>query len=243
MIMDHCVYPPELDDRQLIYYLDGERRADVVAHLEGCLYCRERSHKLAQMQNNLTTQLYRLTCPSSLELGDYVLGVTAGRQSRSIAEHLRDCPHCTQEVDQLRDYIKDLSPAPRPNPLEQARVLIARVIGGIEPGGLTMAPAYATVRGGSPGPITLQADGILIILEVQPSAEGRVDLIGQLASDQQELWISARVELFENGELLASDSVSDIGGFRFEGILPEAVELKITPLRGPVVLANIEIAT
>ena len=81
MIMDNCVSPPELDDRQLLLYLDGERNADLLAHLERCPYCRERSLKLAHLQNNLTAQMYRITCPTSIELGDYVLGLSPADRS------------------------------------------------------------------------------------------------------------------------------------------------------------------
>lgn len=251
MTMNRCVSPPELDEHLLLRYLDGERNADVMTHLNKCSFCRERGRKLAQLQNRLAAQLYRLTCPTSIELGDYLLDLLPGSQSQLIAKHLRECPHCTKEIAQLKDYIMDLSPAAKPGLLDQARVIIARMIGGIQPGellsgqlgGAALAPAYATLRGGDQGPITLQADGILIILEIEPAAEGRIAVIGQLASDEQDSWIAAKVELFENGELLASDSLSDIGAFRFEGILPGAVELKITPRSGPIVLANIAIAT
>ena len=243
--MDNCVSPPELDDRQLLLYLDGERSADIVAHLERCPYCRERSHQLARVQNYLTAQLYRITCPPSVELGDYVLGMLPANQSAMIADHLQNCPHCTQEVSQLTDYLGELGSIPKANPVEQVKVLIARMIDGIELGklfgGMTLAPAYATLRGGTSGTITLQADGILIILEVQPATTGRKAILGQIASDEQDRWTGAKVELYRSDVLLASDSVNDFGAFHCDGILPGAVELKIIPLSGPIVLAKIEI--
>jgi hypothetical protein len=234
-----------LEDRQLLMFLDGECPALVGAHLEQCPYCRERSRKLAGMQNYLTTQLYRLTCPTSIELGDYVLGMLPAKQSESMAVHVQDCPHCTQEVSQLKDYLGDLALAPRANPLEQVKVLIARLIGEIGTsqgyGGMAFAPAYATLRGGPLETITLQADGILIVLEVQPSDTERVAIIGQLNADEQDGWTGAAVELYQAGALLSSVSIDDLGAFRFEGILPGSTEIKIIRVRGPVVLANIEI--
>jgi len=245
MIMNNCVSPPELDDRQLLMFLDGERPAHVSVHLEQCPYCRERSRKLAGMQNYITTQLYRLSCPTSVELGDYVLGMLPSSQAAVITAHLHDCSHCTREVSQLTDYLGELLPARKVSPLEQVKVLVARLIGEIGPdklyGGMTFAPAYATLRGEAPKAITMQADGILIVFEVQPAASGQVTFLGQLNADEQDRWTGARVELRQAGALLASVSVDDLGAFRFEDILPGATELQIIPVSGPVVLANIEI--
>jgi hypothetical protein len=245
MISMKCVSPPELDDQQLLMYLDGGQDAQVVAHLKQCPYCLERSRKLASMQNYITAQLYRLTCPAPLELGDYVLGLLAARQAAVITEHVRDCLHCAREVSQLTDYLGDLAPAPKANPLEQVKVLIARLVGEIQPGklygGLTLAPAYVSLRGEAPGPITLQADGILISMEVQPATEESVTVLGQIAADEQERWTGASVELRQADVLQATVSVDDLGAFRFSGVLPGATELQIKPVSGPVVLANIEI--
>ena len=245
MITNKCVSPPELEDRQLLMFLDGERPSPVVAHLEQCPYCRERSRKLAGMQNYLTTQLYRLTCPTPVELGDFVLGLLPANQSERIAVHVQDCSYCTREISQLKGYLGDLTPTPRANPLEQVKVLVARLIGELGSsqgqGGMAFAPAYATLRGGPLGTITLQADGILIVLEVQPSDTGHVAVLGQLNADEQNCWTGAAVELRQAGLFLSSVSIDDLGAFRFENILPGSTELKIIPVRGPVVLANIDI--
>lgn len=245
MIMNNCVSPPELDDRQLLMFLDGERPAHIAAHLEQCPYCRERSRKLAGMQNYITSQLYRLTCPTSIELGDYTLGMLSAGRAAMVAAHVHDCPHCTQEVSQLTDYLGVFLPTPKVSPLEQVKVLVAHLVGGMRTGtlygGMTLAPAYATLRGGPLGTITMQAEGILIVLEVQPTATGRVGILGQLNADEQDRWTGAKVELRQADALQATVSADDLGAFRFEGILPSSTELLIVPDSGPVVLASIEI--
>jgi hypothetical protein len=202
---------------------------------------------LSRMQSDITAQLYRITCPTPVDLGDYVLGLLPAGQSALVAEHLRDCLHCTREISQLTEYLGDLAPAPKANPLEQVKVLVARLVGEMQPGklfgGATFAPAYAALRGETPGPITLQADGILILLGVQPGAEGRVDVLGQISADEQDRWLGAAVELRQGGVLQATVSVDDLGTFRCVGVPPGPTELQITPLSGPIVLANIEIFT
>ncbi len=151
--MDNCVSPPALDDQQLLAYLDGEGNQSIGAHLEKCPSCRERAGEIARLQNKLTARLYRLTCPSPIELGDYQMGLLPSSQRMAIAQHLRECPHCMRELAQLRSYLSELAPPPRTSILEGVRVLVARLTGegGRAAGGTTLAPAYAGLRGGSPG--------------------------------------------------------------------------------------------
>jgi hypothetical protein len=105
-----CVWPPELDGRELLTYVDGEADLPVVAHLERCQYCREKAHRLARVQERLIDRLYRLTCPTPAELGEYHLDLLPGDQASAVNTHLTDCPHCSQEFGQLKDYLTELTP-------------------------------------------------------------------------------------------------------------------------------------
>ena len=100
----------------------------------------------------------------------------------------------------------------------------------------------AALRGEGKGPITFEADGILIVLDVQPAAEGLVRILGQVAADDQDRWTGASVELRQVGMLQMAATVDDLGAFRFEGVLPGSTEFLITPLSGDAVLVpNVEI--
>ena len=244
----NCVSPPELDDRQLLTYVDGEADRNVATHLEQCSYCLEKARQLARLQKRLTRRLYRLTCPSPAELGEYHLGMLDAAQGATIAQHLQECPHCTREVAQLRSYLSELAPTVEFSPLERVRVaavkvLVARLIGGgQEDARLALAPAFAGIRGDARGPITLEADGILIVLDVQPTAEERVTILGQIASDDQDRWTGAVVELRQADELRITATVDDLGAFRCEAFPPGPTEILITPSSGNAVLVpNVEI--
>jgi hypothetical protein len=97
------------------------------------------------------------------------------------------------------------------------------------------------LRGGAQGPITLEADGILILLDVQPAAEGQAAILGQVAAQEQDSWTGAQVELRQGDRPPLTASVDDLGAFRCEGVLPGPAELQITPKSGPSVTANIEV--
>ncbi len=242
----NCVSPPELDDRQLLAYLDGDADRLVGTHLAQCPYCREKARHLSHWQNQLTAKLYRMTCPSSIELGDYHLGLLPTAQAVSVAQHVSDCPHCKREIAQLRDYLRgELAPAFEAGPMERVKVLIARLVGGSgEPGraGMTSAPILAGLRGEAKGPLTFEADGILIVLDVQPAAAGRVTILGQVAADDQDRWTGAAIELRQSGSQQMTAIVDDLGAFRCEELPPGPTEILITPFSGNgVLIPNINI--
>ena len=170
----HCISPPKLDDYTLLMYIDGDAAPQVAAHLRLCPHCQARALQLAQVQGRLVTQLYRITCPSPLELGEYHLGVLPPAQTEPITRHLRECPHCTGEVAQLADYLAELEPSLGHDLLaqieERVRVLVARLVSGGPLGGPALAPAFAPVRGTDRGPLTYQAEDIQVVIEVQQQA-------------------------------------------------------------------------
>jgi hypothetical protein len=241
------VSPPELDEKQLLLYLDGEANKEILSHLERCAYCREKAETLDRLQKRLTTRLYRLTCPPPIELGEYHLRMLPASQMLVVAQHVRECPHCAREVVQLRGFLGDLTSTSEDSLLGKAKVLIARLVGGrAEPGKqgeIGLAPVVPALRGEARGLLTFEVDGVVIILDIQPANQGRADLLGQVAADHQEQWTGALVELREAGELQLSTTVDDLGAFHSEGIIPGPKELRITPMGGSVVVVmNFELS-
>ena len=243
----NCVSPPELDDKLLLACLDGEADQEAVTHLQRCSYCREKARQLARLQDRLTARLFRLTCPSPTELGEYHLGLLASAQAATVARHLGECPHCAREVAQLKGYLRELAPVVEPGLMERVKVLVARLVGGEQrdrlPGEPAFAPAFVAIRGANHGPITLEADGILIVLDVQPATQGRVNILGQIAADDQDRWTGALVELSQAGALQLTTTVDDLGAFHCAGIPPGSTEIKIISSDGiSVQIPTIDIA-
>ena len=225
-----CVSPPELDDRTLLIYIDGEATPDTVAHLERCSHCRERAHRLARLQRRLTRLLYRIDCPSPLELGEYHLGMLPAVQMEAIGHHLEECPHCRQEIAQLEGYLADLAPTLQPGPLEQAvervRVLIARLVSGGMPGPMAMAPAYAGTRGDESGaPLVYQADDVQVIVEVEADAErpDRKTVLGLVVGLDEASDFKAH--LWQAGQRVTTTAVDELCNFVLPGLLPGEYEL------------------
>lgn len=216
-----CITSPALDDTQIMSYVEGEADDSIVAHMRECAYCSERAKQWTLLQNDLRKRLYRVECPTSMELGDYHLGLLAAPQALIVAQHVRGCPPCRREVAELEDFIKE--PVINESLLGTARRLVAQLVGG-ETG---LMPSGVALRGEVKGPLTLEADGMVIILDIQPADNGMVNILGQLAADDQDRWTDARVEFHQGGTLELSTTVDDLGAFQAEGIIAGSQELQI----------------
>ena len=235
----NCVFPPELEDNQLLAYLDDpEANQEIVRHLEKCSYCRERAEALDRLQKRLTTRLYRITCPSPLELGEYHLRLLPASQMLVVAQHVRECPYCTREMAELEGFLGDL--VTEDSFAGTAKVLIARLIGGQAGAG---KPAVA-VRGEAKGPIVFEADGIVVTLDIQSSPNGQLSIQGQVAADDLERWTGALAELRQGDQLEFSTRIDDLGAFQYEGAVHGRKEIRITPQGSDVtILLNFELPT
>jgi hypothetical protein len=234
-----CIAPPPPDDVQLLAYLDGQAPADLQGHLELCAFCRERLNDLARFQGVVTAGLFRLRCPSPVKLGEYHLGLLPDDTREAIERHLAECPHCTAEMAQLQGYLHRLAPdleprreaQPRPQPAQPGSSLLDELVARLLP--RTLAPA---LRGEAQGPLVAEAEGITLVLDLQPADEGRLTIVGQLAAEDQDRWVGARAELRRANDLEQSTTVDDLGAFRFELVLPGLIDLHVAPQTGPGVV-------
>jgi hypothetical protein len=227
-----CVLPPELDDQDLWKYLDGEAGYQVVAHLKGCLYCRERAERLARLQGRLINQLYRCTCPSPLELGEYHLDLLLRDQAEVVAQHLAECPHCAREVVHLENYLAELAPSLEPSSLErikgQVRTLMAHLVSGgpgveksVQP---VLVPAYAGLRGEEKKALIFQADDIQVAIKIQddvkrPSRKAILGLVVGAALG------GMKAHLWQDEHCIAEVPVDELGGFDIPDVTPGSYEL------------------
>lgn len=222
-----CISPPEPEDRLLMAFLDGEADPETVLHLKECQHCRDRVESLAREQNRLTSRLFRSTCPSASELGEYQLRLLPSDQMLVISQHLRHCPYCPQEITQLEEFLSDLGPAHDTNLLGRAKMLVARLVGGQERTGASGEPSLA-LRGESAGPTIFEAEGVVIVLDLQPANDDRVNILGQVAADEQEQWTGATVILEKTDGYQKSGIVDDLGAFHFEKVPIGSAKITIT---------------
>jgi hypothetical protein len=233
-----CISSPALDDAQIMSYIEGEGDEAVVSHIRECAYCRERADRWERLQNSLQKQLYRVACPTPMELGDYHMGLSSASQVLVIAQHVRECPLCRRELAELEGFLTD--PGQETGFLDTVKVLVARLINQSQNG---YAPAGLALRGEAKGPLTFEADGLVIMLDVQREPSGQVSILGQLAADDQDQWTGAKVELQQVGSSQLISSMDDLGSFRFDKVTPGPIHIIFTSLYNlQVQIPNIDIA-
>lgn len=225
-----CITSPALDDTQIISYVEGEADNAIVAHIKECPYCAERASRMTLFQNRLTARLYRSTCPSSMELGDYHLGLLPASQKLVLAQHVRECPHCRREMAELEEFLAESDV--QPDLPQTAKLLFAQLVSGAGSGS---TPAFGALRGESKGPLTFEADGVVITLDVNPGPNGQVSILGQVAADDQDSWTGAKVELQQGDIPPLTTSLDDLGAFRFETVRTGATKFIITSTDGVVI--------
>lgn len=240
-----CITSPALDNIEIAKYVDGEADEAVIEHIKECPFCHEKAGRWALTQSRLKEQLYRVDCPTPMELGDYHLRLLAAPQMLLVGQHVRGCPLCRREVAELGDFLKD--PVAEPGLLGTAKVLLARLTGGptapAERAQNGLAPATLALRGKVKGPLTFGADGIVIVLDIEPGSEGRAKILGQVAAADQDQWTEAVAELSQGNKLQFSTTVDDLGAFRFEGVLPGTQTLRIVSRDSAlIVVSNFEVS-
>ena len=246
-----CTASSRPENGKLLAYIDGEADFWVVEHIEQCPHCRDEVRRLSRFQDRLTTQLYRLTCPSPGELGDYQLNVLPPDRTAAVAMHLSTCPHCAQEVVQLKDYLSTLAPTLKPGPIEQVRnrvkVLVARLSGDGPAGGsvwqLTLGPAGMAVRGADNGPGIYTTDNnVQVAVEVQDDAErpGRKVILGLVIGTEPN---DLKAHLWRVEQPVAIVPVDELGNFVFPNLHRGNYELILSGPEVEIHIQKLEIGT
>ncbi len=225
---------------------DDETDFQDAAHPEQFPHPREVARRLAYLQSNLSTQLYRVTCPSSFELGEYHLNVLPQNQAADVARHLAKCPHCTREVAQLNDYLAEFSSTLKLTRLERVKVLVAHMVGRIPAGNTRLqpiqTPACMAVRGKDDGPSIYAADDVQVAVEVQDDAErpGRKVILGLVIGAESD---DLKAHLWRVEQPVAIVTVDELGNFCFSNLPRGNYELILSGPQVEIHIQKLEIGT
>lgn len=181
---------------------------------------------MENIEKRLAAQLYRVTCPTPDELGEYHLHMVSGSRAAAIKHHLNDCPHCQAELAQLQTYLADLTPDIQHSLGERLQIWIARLIPSGTMGGGAMQPALAW-RGQDDGPLMYEAGDAQLTLEVQddPQKAGARTILGLLIGVEP---VETSAHLWQETERVTQVSVDEFGNFVFAGLPPGTYELIVS---------------
>ncbi len=230
-----CHNTPELDDAELLMALDGEADPEVAMHVSQCPHCQQRAALLASVQQAAIARLYRVACPSSLELGEHHMSLLPAARSAAVQQHAASCPHCAQELAQLDAFLSTADPYLHPAPWQMIKrnvqVIVARLTSGPQPGSLfgqpAWAPGLAGLRGEERSPLTYEAGDVQIVLEVQDEEPqpGRRSLIGLVLGWETEETV---VRLWRDEHLVSTVPLDMFGNFAIDDLAPGQYEMFVT---------------
>lgn len=221
-----CSHPPPLSDDQLLLFLDGEGDTSIHEHISGCAYCRSQGRSLQNFQAQVKAGLYRGTCPTPLELGEYQHNLLSRELRREIKYHLETCTHCVEELDLLTGYVNGLKEENTQTPVRSLKILVARLASGLAglsgPGQLD--PAFNRLRGSDTGPNQYKVDDFEITIDVQPNPENPAErtLFGLLLGEIKPSYSVTLVN--ETGEV-TNGLLDSLGNFVLTGLSPGKVDL------------------
>jgi hypothetical protein len=223
-LSENCVDPSEIQEGDLMAFVDGTAGKAVAEHVRRCAACARQAKALAELQAALTSHLHRHSCPEPDQLIAYQHGELKGSEKLVVAQHLRQCPHCARELANLaRDERAGLG--------ERFRKALEI---------LEAAPAKpqsqaATARDGSemarPKQRVYRAGEIEIVVSQRPvwGQSGRWDLSGlvRVGGRVPETMEEARVELYRGEGVIAITFVNPHGHFVFTNVEPAAYDLAL----------------
>lgn len=182
---------------------------------------------MAHIDDSLKAALYRITCPDSATLGNFHLGLLPEDAATKISTHLTNCPHCTQEVEQLEAFLAETAVSLEPSTVERIKIWIAkRLPTGGQTGNLLGTPAFA-MRGGDTGPLMYEAGDAQLSLEVQddPEHPGRKSVLGLVLGIETE---AVEVKLLKHVVVETAVTLDELGNFTFTGLEPGKYELTLS---------------
>jgi len=213
--MSECVDPLELEEGELMAYVDGQSDEKVEAHLARCPYCAAQVATYRRTAAVLRAALHRLSCPSPEQLGLYQLNLLPAGERLVLSRHVRECPHCARELEELARV------GDSPSLLERLRQAVGVIEAVLLP---TPRLQAVPLRGTLPALQRFRAEGVDVHISVQPGhSRGARTVMGRLVSHGGgeaslpapglEVWLM-------RGEEAWAASVEAGGIFTFEGVEP-----------------------
>lgn len=157
-----CVFQQPLSEQEISEILDDEGSSASHAHLELCVFCRERVEDARQAERLIRSSLH----PSAMMLGSFQLGLVSEDKAIPVAQHLETCGRCRAHVASLVDFLADAEDT-QEKATEEVRLPVSSTPHDKMPGveWLVVREAMASqpvrVRGNDPEQVIMaQSDGV-----------------------------------------------------------------------------------
>jgi uncharacterized protein YlaN (UPF0358 family) len=203
-----CVNPHEIQEGDLLKYLDGNASPAVIEHVTHCAACATEAALLQKSRTALQTIFFRESCPSTDELMQYQMKELSRKQMQAIKNHLVDCKSCREELSELVNVLNE--------PLESSWleqwVSVGRQIltAGLVQSKMRSIPA---LRGTPQRELTYKVANHKISLTILPPPvnEGLWQVEGRFKSDGA--LVEMLIQLQQENQVVATDTLDEFGYF------------------------------
>jgi hypothetical protein len=179
--------------------------------------------------------LYRLECPSKMDLGEYEIGMLDLFRSEAISEHISSCQLCQADLAQLRQFMStpvyEMFPAGASGTeslslLEKIKIIVIDLLS--PPEGVLVPTAVQPAMRGADDDIATRlfhVDPYIISLSAIRDSYGqrKQNIIGDIipTSDEEVSFHQWTTFLWRDGELLGTSRVDEDSNFYFEDVAIE----------------------
>jgi hypothetical protein len=215
------------DDELLRFILDEEPlRAETQEHLRQCEVCRQRLVFYKETNAFLVSRLYRSQCPDATALNLFCAHMLPVDEVMKITGHLKECPLCNREVQEIRQILADFDPFPvPPSPREALRGFVERIVATLvpwQPQFVTRSALHETPTESS-WPRQYRAGSLNISLHLSRTSYGEAMILGLFSSVDP----NVSSETFEGGSVSLYTAA----------LFPSAQEIPVDP---PLLEASID---
>lgn len=233
-----CIAPQEMEEGDLVAFIEGEASLRVQAHLARCRVCRAEAEGLRLLLQQVRPGYNRAACPDAETLLLYATDSLLALQGAEVDQHLRSCLPCKLEVDELAASLVEPHEAPVSQPaLHSGRGWLEQLVERVTEGWRVLAataltpisPALATRGSGTPTAV-YQAGEYQILVRVTPdeTVPARLAVEGWLAQDAAtEPLHPAVVQLIEGERVVSSSEIDEMGHFALENLQPGTYTLQL----------------
>ncbi len=233
-----CSGPGAIAPEDLVAFAEGEADQAIAAHVARCPQCAAEARQYVQAQGRLRGALRRFDCPSPHTIGEYELGLLADAERARVAQHLLECPLCTDELRTLRQFLAT-DTTPQPSPLDRLRRVVATLW---EP---PRQAAYAGLRGAEDAAARVYRAGSTT-LTISPTPSGRrgqVALVGLIWDEGESTGAPTpgEAQLIAPTGATRSVPIDELGNFSFDEVAPGVYRLEVQRADQMIVIEDLPV--
>lgn len=199
-------------------------------------------------ERKLKPELFRLDCPSPLWLGDYYFKLLPHDLHQEIMHHLESCPHCREEYDYMKEFIKN--PAGKSSADEPDEHSVCKIIPFRHQTQYEEIPLQAAnlrsdteIRGCRKVIFKLDKNDSLALFYDITYGKTDYTFTGQFIPDEQteEMIAGSLVEIWQDNAIITTCRVDDLCTFHFQlkALLP--VIIRVSSQDGTLLSAQLEL--